>query len=166
MCSVLSVGDSRRLQTSSDADDEKVSVEFVAVQRSVMSDFVSTWKTSDDLSLSQVADSWHVLLTCAGVGSFFMCLFIVAHNADQKHSDEDRHTKKLENMRAEVVKGHRTHRVAASKRSARQSTRRAPSKRNRAQQEFDLIEKSLPAVLRSDSLWNKFKAEIKVYHRW
>ena len=32
--------------------------------------------------------------------------------------------------------------------------------------ELDKIEESLPFVFRTDSMWNKFSHEVKVYHRW
>ncbi len=33
-------------------------------------------------------------------------------------------------------------------------------------QDMKLIEESLPSIFKSDSLWIKFKEEMKVYHRW
>jgi hypothetical protein len=39
-------------------------------------------------------------------------------------------------------------------------------RRSEVDGEIQMLEESLPYVLRSDSFWNKFKNEVKVYHRW
>jgi hypothetical protein len=75
------------LQTDDGSDDEStddnyesegVSVSFVAVQISIASDFASTFRSAGDLSASEVAGSWDVLVTVLVLGGFFTLTFILA----------------------------------------------------------------------------------------
>jgi hypothetical protein len=59
-----------------------VSVSFVALQRSIASDFAPTFRSAGDLSASEVAGSWEVLVTVLVLGGFFTVIFILAVRAD------------------------------------------------------------------------------------
>jgi hypothetical protein len=59
-----------------------VSVTFVAVQLSIASDFASTFRSASDLSASEVAGSWDVLVTVLVLGGSFAFMIFFAVRAD------------------------------------------------------------------------------------
>jgi hypothetical protein len=158
----------RRRRLSDDDDqtsDPSVQFSLQSMQRSTIHDFVSTWKETDQLTLSDVKDTWTVLLTVGLIGFIFTLLVLLAVYSD---------------MVERVAKEVQTSTTIANERLAKRGTTRKPSSkvfRNNfrrqlpqgallVRQEFDRIEESLPAVFRADSVWNKFIREVKVYHRW
>jgi hypothetical protein len=131
------------------ADSGPVQCSLLAMQESVAVNFLSTWSTADDLSASTVADTWTVLVTLGSLVVTFIVFMVLASSADQHES----------NMTGVLNK--------PNKREPRKRLQRRLSVGSAlVQREFDRIEQSLPAVFRSDSVWEKSIREMKVYHRW
>jgi hypothetical protein len=120
-----------------------VSFSLISIEKSVAKDFVSTWETSGSLSSGQVAGSWVVLVTVGGVGLSFVMMLLLGSLYDQQ---ESRHVSKIE---IETKQDHGSGEDARGMKS-----------------EHKLIEESLPSIFKADSLWLKFKEEMRVYHRW
>jgi hypothetical protein len=127
-------------------DDSAVSFSILAVQKSLLTEFVSTWETAATLSSSDVIDSWVVLSVVGGLGGlFFVCILLgVQFDAYEKRFLSVRSLKSLPSPQF------------------RRPSQQAPP----GSQDLQLIEETLPSIFNSDSLWSKFKHEMRVYHRW
>ena len=145
-------------QSEDDSPDTTVSVEFSAVTASLLSDFTSTWKSADELSASDVAAGWQVLMTCVLLGASFTAFAAVGHFRDSKHNSLMRKEEAL------ITVGSGARKVLSG--GKLNMKRRGSAKNRLIQQEFNRIENSLPSVLRSDSFWNKYMSELKIFHRW
>jgi hypothetical protein len=162
-CEVGSPHKSRMLaETSSSgtSDDSTVQFSVQSTGRTVVTDFVSTWKSSSSLSIGEVRKSWVVLLT---VGSIGLC-FILIGGSGVYWDDRAKHeTKKASAMKK--VNHNLMRRVNPRSREGRFSNLpRAVG--TKIEESIKCLEESLPSVYKSESLWNKFKHEVKVYHRW
>jgi hypothetical protein len=134
-------------------DDSPVSFSILSIERSVLKEFVATWETSTSLSSgTTVARSWVVTLTVGGLGAVFVLMMALACQIDssQKKSLSQLTTGEKEGMLSPV-----------NPRSGSQTP--VDSLGNN---DLQLIEECLPSIFKSDSLWSKFKVEMKVYHRW
>jgi hypothetical protein len=132
-------------------DSGSVSFSLMSIEKSVLKEFASTWESAPSLSSREVADSWVVLMTVGGVGVSFLLLILLSIQSD-KH--ESRLVSSIE------IQTKHQHGFGENSQSHPSSDDAVGS------QERKLIEESLPSIFKSDSLWLKFKEEIKVYHRW
>jgi hypothetical protein len=156
----LYFGESANDENDDNYDSKGVSVSFVALQKSVVSDFAPTFRSAGDLSASEVAGSWEVLVTVLVLGGSFTFLFILSFLADKDDF--------LKNNAFGVVnnKGTAANRVDRSK--GKGGSRPPPVhsamslQAREVQQDFSKIEASLPAVLRSEAVWTTFVSEAKV----
>jgi hypothetical protein len=150
-------------------ESEGVSFSFVAVQRSIASDFASTFRSAGDLSASEVAGSWDVLVTVLVLGGFFTFMFILAARADA----DDYKKSILKNSlfgTATVTAANSLNRSKGFGRSGKGAFGSRPPPVYSAsslhirevQKDFNKIEASLPAVLRSEAVWTVYVKEIKV----
>jgi hypothetical protein len=115
-----------------------ISFSLLSIQKSVVTDFVSTWETAPSLSSGQVTGSWVVLLTVAGVGlSFVLMMSLGVHT--------DKHESKLV--------------------SRIETEQQIPDDFEKTK-ERNFLEDALPSIFKSDPLWIKVQQEMKVYHRW
>jgi hypothetical protein len=128
-----------------------VSFTLLSIEKSVVSDFVSTWETISSLSSEDVAESWIVLVTIGGVALCFLLVLVLSIKTD-KH--ESRVVSSIE-----IEAKHKQN----QKRGLTGGESGAIPALN---EDRKLIEDALPLIFKSDSLWNKFLEEMKVYHRW
>ena len=140
--------------------DSTAHVSFSAVGESVLSDFIATWSSADDISPQDVASGWRVLVTCVCVGGAFVVMVSAAFKVDHDH---------LQQVQVKQVAEAAS--ISIRNRSSSVS-KQSPTPENDGLtgrgvlKEFNRIEESLPVVLQTNSLWVKFKGELKVYHRW
>jgi hypothetical protein len=138
--------------TGSGNDDVQFSVQSIG--RSVAKEFVTTWRSSGSLTVSDVRKSVKVLVTVASIGVFFLLMVLVSMQWDVSDQKTSETSSILSVANTKILKpppgrGFRT-----------------TSSRNPHSSCHSLLDKSLPSVFKSESLWNKFNREIKVYHRW
>jgi hypothetical protein len=124
-----------------------VSFSIWSIQRSVLKDFVSTWETVPSLSSGTGSRSWVVAMTLGVLGGLFLVMMTLSIRSDSR--DKTVLTRELK-----IFVG------------ITPSDPIVQSDRSQTKNDFLLIEESLPAIFKSDSLWTKFKEEMKVYHRW
>jgi hypothetical protein len=137
-------------------DAGAVTFSLMSIERSVMSDFVSTWETVPSLSSGDVSSSWVVLVTVGGLGGVFLVFFFLGIQLDWNEERALSLSLEKRNTRA------RWWFVGISPEDP-------PSDHHSASEEspmMQLVEESLPSVFQCTSLWTKFKQEMKVYHRW
>jgi hypothetical protein len=138
-------------------DSGSVSFSILSVQKSVSTEFVSTWESAATLSASEVRGSWTVLLTL-GTLAFFFTLFILegmrSDSVDRKRMvDEKQQTSTVIQIKRHAFVG----KIPKRARSEKQL---------QVMEDVKLIDESLPEIFKPNSLWVKFKQEAKVYHRW
>jgi hypothetical protein len=130
--------------------ESSVSFSIFSIQKSLLTDFVSTWETASSLSNSDVAGSWVVLATIGGLGGVFFVLMLLSFFFDA-------YEKRILDTRT----------ISARKKSRLTSCGALSFVGDLSEnQHIKLIEECLPSIFSSGSLWNKFKQEMKVYHRW
>jgi Na+-transporting methylmalonyl-CoA/oxaloacetate decarboxylase gamma subunit len=134
-------------------EDTSVSFSLLSIEKSVVSDFVSTWSQVPSLSSKKVVDSWVVLATIGGVGVIFLLMVLLCVEYDKHQSQL------VSSLEIEKKKKEKTKRKFAD---AQDDDEAHPDEL----QEKKLIEDALPSIFNSESLWSKFKEEMKVYHRW
>ena len=176
-------------------DSGSVSFSILSIQKSVVTDFVATWKSTSSLSSSDVADSWVVLVTVGGLGLVFLLLVLMSYQFDSSEKKKILIETTLNNNlnllshQSGNVSGNIVERRAnrgtmtttpsemlclGVEESSNQSQSHPNNNNNQRQsqgevsvkEDMKLIEESLPSIFKSDSLWIKFKEEMKVYHRW
>jgi hypothetical protein len=155
------------MELSAIGSEDSVSFSFLSVQKSVTTEFVSNWKSAATLSSSDVRQSLTVLLTISSLAFLFLLSLLVSVRAD----DQDR--KSLSRVTNDNNQKNLITSVLPFKRKSTNpkfvgvlSSRTRPNNRSRVREDIKLIDESLPSIFKSDSIWNKFKQEIKVYHRW
>ena len=156
-----------------------VSFSIVSVQKSVLDEFVSTWKSASTLSSSAVVDGWVVFVTigCLAGSFIFLLVWGVQQDvSDKKHSslsaaNQDQLSTRVTHFSRESFSRF----ISSSRNLPKKSplrfvgqlpTVRETKRRVLIYESVKLMEESLPTIFKSDSLWNKFKHEMKVYHRW
>jgi hypothetical protein len=112
------------------------SVEFVAMLDNSVKEFISTWTSTEDLSVASVKASWRVLVT---VGACFGAAVLLA----------------LAGSYLDISTASKADCAGPAKLSTIDTL--APK---------DLVDSSLPQIFREDSFTTKFIKELKVYHRW
>jgi hypothetical protein len=137
-------------------EDSSVSFSIMSIQKSVTRDFVSTWETLPDLSSGDVAGSWVVLVTVGGVGVAFLVMIMIGIQSDRK----ERHSVSTD------VGSRRNMQPRASLFSSGITPSDPSQTESEVHEDVKMIEDALPSIFKSNSLWNKFKEEMKVYHRW
>jgi hypothetical protein len=139
-----------------------VSFSILSMEKSVVTEFASTWETAAALSASDVVESWLVLVTVGSIGglsTLFVLLGIqydfyqkkklsIAKMASSQHKDQVS-SRKPRKAKSILFVG-----VPESQREVR------------VKEDMKLIEESLPSIFKTNSLWSKVKEEMKVYHRW
>jgi hypothetical protein len=149
-----------------------VSFTILSIEKSLVTEFVSTWESVSLLSTSDVLASWDVLVTTTSFVGVFSCFIVWGIYLDLR---EKRRLRSPSNS-------FKTH---SSRKSSFSIGRDIPKKRNtsprfvgvpssiarsqrsgRLSETINFIEESLPSIFKSDSLWLKFKEEMRVYHRW
>jgi hypothetical protein len=138
-------------EVSAIGDSSSVTFSITSIERSVLTEFVSTWETVPSLSSGDVAGSWLVLATVGGLGGLFVILIWLGSQYD---SFEKNH---LTRRSGWVFTG-----ISPSDPTLPQSSPTQPS----GNEDLHSIEESLPSIFKSNSLWSKFKEEMRVYHRW
>ena len=134
-------------------DESSVSFSILSIQKSVTRDFVSTWETLPDLSSGDVAGSWVVLVTVGAVGVTFLVMMLIGIQSDRK----ERHS-----VSTDFGSRRNMHSLFSSG-----ITPIDPSQReSEVHEDVKMIEDALPSIFKSNSLWNKFLEEMKIYHRW
>jgi hypothetical protein len=161
MCNLSAVG-------VGDGDTGSVSFSIFSVQRSVLTDFVSTWESAPSLSSGDVSGSWVVLVTLGGLGGFFVLMMAFGIHRDvfekrsllapvvpfppgeinQSEQGRRSHSRFMISLYYDVNHVHPTESTVA------------------VNPDLQLLEESLPSIYKSNSLWSKFKEEMRVYHRW
>jgi hypothetical protein len=143
-----------------------VSFSILSLEKSVLKEFVSTWESASSLSSAEVARSWVVLTTVGGLGVIFAAFILVSAICDWSERQRISTATALSDQ------------LSGPSASTRISRRKRNRKRilfvgvldhqsqPRVNQDLKLINQSLPSIFRSDSLWVKFKEEMRVYHRW
>jgi hypothetical protein len=155
VCNLTDVGDMGPLSFS-----------IVSIEKSVLKEFVSTWESTSSLSTSEVAQSWVVLATVGGLGGMFTVFILVSALCDWSERERISTTTALSNQLSGPPASTLIFRRKRNrKRILFLGVPEHPGQQ-RANQDLNLIEESLPSIFRSDSLWVKFKEEMKVYHRW
>jgi hypothetical protein len=140
-----------------------VSFSILSLQKSVLKEFVSTWESSSSLSSAEVAQSWVVLATVGGLGALFTVFILVSAVYDWS----ERQKISTANVLSNQLSGPSiSTRISRRKRNRKRILFVGVQERPRANQDLKLIDESLPSIFRSDSLWVKFKEEMRVYHRW
>jgi hypothetical protein len=140
--------------TSPIDDNNPIQFSVQSVGLSVVNEFSSTWRSAGSLTASDVRKSVSVLVTVASIGIFFLLMVLVGVQWDV--SDRKTSAAKL------TLDAVNTKTLKSSKRSLRLTAfSRNPHSHNR-----NLIERSLPSVFKSESLWLKFNRQLRVYHRW
>jgi hypothetical protein len=109
------------------------------------------------LSVSDVGESADVLATVSSIGIIFLLLMVLTRSWDEKDKRSEVTSSSLAMMSTKMLKG-------ANRKSQRLSRLARPTQSN--SHHSSLIDRSLPSIFQSDSLWLKFKQEMKVYHRW
>jgi hypothetical protein len=160
-----------------------VSFSLFSMEKSVTSDFASTWKSTATLSVSDVSQSWTVLLSlsCIVVLFVFSLLLTMSWDSEDKKrrqmllTQTKGKSQSQTNSRPPPWKARFSHAISAQQHHPQPSptpfvpippTQLKPPNRSKANEYLKLIDESLPSVFKSDSLWLKFKEEVKVYHRW
>jgi hypothetical protein len=133
---------------------DSVSFSILSIEKSVVSDFVSTWETAPSLSATEVGDSWVVLLTISSIGGFFTLCVLLSMRYDLY---EQKVSSVLSNQ-AEVLESNTTLKVSHKT----EEGRNVPA----VSEYVKLMEESLPSIFKNNSLWLKFQEEMRVYHRW
>jgi hypothetical protein len=123
-----------------------ITFSLLSIEKSVVSDFVSTWESTSSLSSSEVAKSWVVLVTVGGVGLSCVSLVLLGIQYDKRE-------RQLVVSRIDID-------------TKDPGSRRIFEVDTRPDKERKLIEEVLPSIFKTDSLWIKFKEEMRVYHRW
>lgn len=152
--------------TSTDAagsngeDDSSVQFSLQSVSKSVVTEFVSTWRSSSTLSSGDVARSWVVLLTVGSVGLSFLLIGAMTVHWDNREKFERSKSSSIKRVNSNLMRRvtTRTTRVAGQLGTGRVVKNHDDPGR--------MLETSLPSIYKSNTLWNKFKHELKVYHRW
>jgi hypothetical protein len=158
MSCVLVAFDSRtticNCNLTSQNDAEPIQFSVQSIGHSVINEFDSTWGSVGSLSVSDVRKSVAVLVTVSLIGAFFLLMAGVGMQWDAS----DRKSSEAES----ILCATHTKILKSSNRSSRMTS----SSRNPHSSHQNLIDKSLPSVFQTESLWNKFNRELKVYHRW
>jgi hypothetical protein len=146
-------------------DVGSVSFSISSIEKSVLREFVSTWETAPSLSSTDVIESRIVLETLGALIGVFLLMLAFGIHCDllQKNRVQvgvaggDEHIRQNPKSPRLFFLG-----VSPSDWLGGQSEPE-PSPLNK---DLRLIDESLPSIFRSDSLWVKFKEEMRVYHRW
>jgi hypothetical protein len=135
-----------------------VSFSILSIERSVVSDFVSTWESASDLSSGDVSGSWVVLVTVGGIGGVFVLFMLLGIYVDL--------SEELELSLSPLRGGVNREKKAAGWWFVGISPSDPPGHSQEGPSMMQLVDESLPSVFQCTSLWTKFKEEMKVYHRW
>jgi hypothetical protein len=143
-------------------DSGSVSFSILSMEKSVLTEFVSTWESVATLSASDVLDSWVVLVTVGSIGGLFTLFVLlgIQYDSYQKKKiaiakvDSSRSNSLVNNRKPRKAKKILFVGVTGSQREVR------------VKEDLKLIEESLPSIFKTNSLWSKFKEEMRVYHRW
>ena len=139
-------------RTSSDEVDREVDVEFVAMLEFVVEDFVSTWRSADDLSVELLKDSKQVLITLGLLISFFVVGMHYTSGADKLHEskidDEKKKVKQQEGLSSSQSEG---------------CTSTVESAQTEAVIDLDCL---FPSISTEEPLIFLFLDEVKKSHRW
>ena len=145
----------RHLSESSQDQSGPVQFSIQSIGSSVITQFVSTWEVAPALSVSDVQESVLVLTTMCSVALVFLLVMSWTMWHDDRERRDGEEKKSLKLIEEKMLR--RNVNRANLSRLSRNSHR--PS-------QLANLDQSLPTVFKSDSLWNKFKEEMKVYHRW
>jgi hypothetical protein len=159
----------RRLQ-SANSTKGTIATELIVVGTTVLSDFVTTWSSAADLSPGSVLKGWKVLTTLSSLGVLFVIAIAVAHYLDYSSVRKMETELNLEQARLKISRRSVTSHLASPPRTPSR-TESVKKKRQSAitaavQHEFDFLEQTLPAALRSEPMWNKVVNEVRTYHRY
>jgi hypothetical protein len=147
-----------------------VTFTLLSIQKSLVTEFVSTWETVPALSNQAVADSWVVLVTVGGILVIFSFLLVLGVYFDSRQINRKSQqwnltsypmTVSMQLFGSKSIKPNQSSKFIGKPMGIEQSQRSSEVMRS-----LKLIEEALPSIFKSDSLWLKFKQEMKVYHRW
>jgi hypothetical protein len=142
--------------TSGDEGGGSVHFSVQSIGKSVLTEFVSTWEVAPALSSSDVIESVLVLVTMSSIVGLFIVLMTMTMFYDAHQQRNEAKEKALLAAESKTLT-----------RSSIRTTHARPSRvRNLHQSRMTTLDESLPSIFKSNSLWSKFKAEMKVYHRW
>jgi hypothetical protein len=148
---------------------DSVSFSFLSVQKSVTTEFVSNWKSAATLSSSDVRQSLTVLLTISSLASLFLFSLLVSVRTD----DVDRKSLACiandngqRNLLTGVTPFEKKKAIKHPKFVGVLSSGKILKNRSQVKEDMKLIDESLPKIFKSETLWTKFKEEMRVYHRW
>jgi hypothetical protein len=104
-----------------------------------------------------------VLVTVGGVWATFSLMLLLGTYVDSHEEGQQPSLTSTvkELFRSDSIKLRRASLFIGKPRKVDQS-----QSRSKVLDSLKLIDDSLPSIFKSDSLWNKFKEEMKVYHRW
>jgi len=129
---------------------DTVEVEFSAMLEFVVEDFVSTWKTVDDLSAASVEESKSVLITLGFLMSFVTLGLYFSDNADSKHG-------------MGVNKRKKRRAILATRRERDQEAKATSGTNSDYVVDLDAL---FPSILTETPFILLFLEEIKKSHRW
>jgi hypothetical protein len=144
-------------QSSNDKGGGSVQFSVQSIGKSVVTEFVSTWEVAPTLSVSNVQESVLVLTTMSSIVAAFVMVMLWTVWHDDRERRESEKEKSLKTIEGGLLK--RNSQRASRSRSSVHKTRKQQS-------QLSILDESLPSIFKSDSLWLKFKEEVKVYHRW
>ena len=148
-CPLNSGTNSRRILSAANATT--ADVEFVAMLEYTATEFVSTWRSADSLTVGSVESSWKVLLTTVLAIGVAVVGALAGMKADKVSA------KKIESEKNSIV-------VAAAEVAGKAG---ALSSNSALKNPKALVEDSLPNVMKDGTPFSeRFAQEVKVYHRW
>ena len=143
-CKCYLNSEDRRLQEqeSTTSDDSSISVDFTSAGESILTDFTATWRSVDDIGVSDIKNSIHVLVTIVVIFIVSVTLVLLAWMKDY-----DENNSKTVNSVQPLP--HKSWGYGETKKSTSAE-----------------LDAALPTVLQPLPVWTKYKAELRSYHRW
>jgi hypothetical protein len=157
-----------------------VSLNFGVVSRSLVHEFLNTWRSADTITASMVAHNLTVLFSTASVAMLGVALMVIAHQLDKRDekialSKKAKDAIDLQDPSARPSSSLLVKSVSYLQRSISSSNFNSKPRHHRKAlvkhnivglNEERRIEDSLPFVMRPVPLLDKCKNEMVMYHRW
>ena len=162
-CMIYSPG-RRSLDESS--DDSEISIDFVTAGTSVLHEFTATWRSVDDLTLSDVTGSWQVLLTLGLLAIVSTGLLFLSWREDDMEARRLNRAAKRKRVDMDAPFAVKLLLDGRMRRKVIQGTSHHSNQREGSHSIHDTLNSALPSVLQPLPLWTKCRRELKQYHRW
>ena len=169
-CAIVDINKNHQQHEDFEQDNEEIFVDYGAVLNTVKHDFVSNWKSAGSLTVRDVGKNILVLLTIMGLAVAAVVFLFLGHVMDRRSRLHA--TLELRRASMQQTNSSPTNYPAATKLRRmipginRGQSRVMSESRLAIRQQLDKIEESLPNVLRTEPMVDRFVAELKQYHRW